>query len=103
MLKITKLLSEKLSGYVSLLHGVRSLHQWRRGLPCLVERLRRWGAQAAPVRDASSLVVVIPGHRPAAQDVLKGPKDGAWGASGEIQSKSLEREQQMPKRTHLKL
>lgn len=52
-------------------------HQRRRGLSCVVQALGRGGAQAAPVWDAAPLVVVIPRHRPAAQDVLKGSEDGS--------------------------
>lgn len=79
---------------VSLFHGISSLHQWRRGLPCFIERFGRRGAQAAPIWDASGLVVVVPGHWPAAQNVLKGPKDRAWvrwGWGGQEKHKTREK------------
>lgn len=57
-----------------LLCGKGSLHEGRRGFSCFVQGLGRRGAQAAPVWNAARLVVVVPWHRPAAQDVLKCPK-----------------------------
>lgn len=63
-----------------LLRGEGPLHQWGRGLPRFVQGLGRRGAQAAPVGDASRLVVVVPRHRPAAQDVLQRPEDGTCTA-----------------------
>lgn len=70
--------------HVLLLCGEGSLHKWRRGLPCFVERFRRRGAQAAPVWDAACLAVVVSWHRPAAQDVLQRPEDGTCWAEDDM-------------------
>lgn len=72
-----------------LLCGEGSLHERRRGLSCFVKRLGRRGAQAAPVWDAARLVVVVSGHRPAAQDVLQRPEDGACGAEDGITERAF--------------
>lgn len=67
-----------------LLCGEGSLHERRRGLSSFVERLRRRGAQAAPVWDAARLVVVVSRHRPAAQDILQRPEDSACRADDDM-------------------
>lgn len=69
---------------ILLLCGEGSLHEWRRGLSCFVERLGRRGAQAAPVWDAACLVVVVSWHWPAAQDVLQRPEDSTCRAGGDM-------------------